>query len=79
MAPAVDPSLPALIVLGFCVALALLGLLGHVAERAAERERLADEQRGADPGRHVDATGRIRAALLLVEYRRDQRDRLGGG
>jgi hypothetical protein len=77
----VDPTLPAVIVLAFCLALAALGIAGHVAERAVERERLAVDEEAAGeldvPGRHCEATGRI-AALLLVEYRRGQRDRLGG-
>jgi hypothetical protein len=78
----IDPNVPAVLVLGFCIAYALLGLLGHVAEQAAERDRLAaehdDQGDAAEPGRHWDGTGRI-PVLLLVEYRRDQRDRLGGG
>lgn len=77
-----DASMPAIVVLALCVAYALLGVLGHVAERAAQREHLAADEEAAGeiggPGRHCEATGRI-AALLLVEYRRGQRDRVGGG
>jgi hypothetical protein len=79
----VDPHPLFVLVLGFCAVLVLLGVVGHVAERAVERERLADDLRPdelAEPGRHCEATGRIRATtLLFVEYQRGQRDRLGGG
>lgn len=82
MATVVDPHLPAAIVFAFCVALAVLGVAGHIAERAAEHDRLAaDEPPEEQPaaGRHWDGTDRIRVTLLMLEYRRDQRDRLSGG
>jgi hypothetical protein len=43
-----DAFVPAIVVLVLCVAYALLGVLGHVAERAAvERERLAANEETA--------------------------------